>query len=150
MLNNFKHGKHNSPTYKSWQSMRTRCLNPNDSHHARYGAVGIVVCERWHDFRNFYADMGERPIGMTLDRFPNKLGNYEPSNCRWATMTEQENNKTNNVVVDAEGESRTVMEWSRVKGIYYHTLLKRLQAGWSADRALNEPTRRHVRTAKDS
>lgn len=138
MLNNFKHGHHNSPTYKSWQSMRTRCLNPKADQFHRYGAKGITVCDRWNDFRNFLSDMGVRPSGTTLDRRKNDKG-YEPGNCRWATMREQGNNKTNNIVVEAEGKRQTVMQWSREKRIYYHTLLKRLQAGWPVDRALNAP-----------
>lgn len=137
MANATKHGYHKSPTYSSWQSMRTRCMNPKSAHFERYGARGITVCERWNDFRNFLEDMGERPPGTTIDRYPDKGGNYELGNCRWATMREQENNKRNNVVVEAEGRRQTVMEWSREKGIYYATLIKRLQAGWPVERALN-------------
>lgn len=73
-----------SRTYCSWQAMKTRCLNPRASNYERYGGRGITVCKRWLRFRNFLADMGERPEGMTLDRYPNYNGNYEPGNCRWA------------------------------------------------------------------
>ncbi len=68
---------------------------------AHYGGRGIVICERWHVFENFLADMGERPAGKTLDRFPDKNGNYEPGNCRWATPKQQANNRRNNVSVAA-------------------------------------------------
>jgi len=76
--------------------MLLRCFNPKTLAYKNYGGRGITVCERWqgeHGFENFLADMGERPAGKTLDRFPNNDGNYEANNCRWATSAEQANNK---------------------------------------------------------
>ena len=87
-----KHGGCKSRTYQSWRAMRERCSNPNNSHYNSYGGRGIIVCERWNDFALFLADMGERPVNKTLDRINNN-GNYEPSNCRWATDAEQRANK---------------------------------------------------------
>lgn len=81
-----------SPTYRSWQNMHDRCNHRWRKCWKDYGGRGITVCERWKDFRNFLADMGERPDGMTLDRYPNQDGNYEPDNCRWATRKEQQRN----------------------------------------------------------
>lgn len=81
-----------SPTYKSWQSMIERTSNPN--HHAwrHYGGRGIAVSDRWRTSPGFLADMGERPAGLTLDRIDND-GDYEPGNCRWATVLDQNRNK---------------------------------------------------------
>jgi hypothetical protein len=70
-----------------------RCDNPNGASWKYYGQRGITVCERWREFKNFLADMGERPSGKTIDRYPNKNGNYEPGNCRWATAKEQRANR---------------------------------------------------------
>ena len=81
-----------SPTYSVWIGMRKRCQNKATNGYLRYGGRGISVCERWHKFENFLADMGERPPGRTLDRINND-GNYEPGNCRWATLEEQNLNR---------------------------------------------------------
>lgn len=86
------HGKWATPIYSIWVAMIQRCENPKSTAYKWYGARGISVCERWHSFENFYADVGDPPEGMSLDRYPNMDGNYEPSNFRWATKKEQANN----------------------------------------------------------
>src|SRR6266705_4232652 len=83
-----QHGMAGTPYYKVWQAIIQRCTNPSDPNYSRYGGRGIQVCERWRDFRNFYADMGERPEGMTLER-KNNDGNYESDNCCWASRSQQ-------------------------------------------------------------
>jgi hypothetical protein len=83
---------HKSRTYTTWNMMTQRCLNPNNDRYYDYGGRGITVCERWLDFANFLADMGERPEGTSIDRI-DVNGNYEPTNCRWATSAEQGTNK---------------------------------------------------------
>lgn len=93
---NLRHG-HNyagkeSPTHKSWTAMIQRTTNSNYTHWKDYGGRGITVCDQWRSFEVFLADMGERPEGKTLDRI-NVNGNYEPGNCRWATLSEQQKNK---------------------------------------------------------
>lgn len=98
-------GRERSPTYRSWACMKTRCTNPRTPKFHLHGGRGVTVCERWASFENFLQDMGERPsLAHSLDRFPNPNGNYEPSNCRWATSSEQSRNrKTCRPVIREDG-----------------------------------------------
>lgn len=91
---NTRHGLSGTPTYRSWIMMKRRCYDSNHQNYHHYGGRGIRVCDRWlNSFDNFLEDMGERGPGLSLDRYPNPNGNYEPSNCRWATRSQQQRNK---------------------------------------------------------
>jgi hypothetical protein len=91
----FKHGRSGTPEYVCWASMITRCTNPRSKSYQDYGGRGIKVCKRWrgeHGFENFLADVGPRPQGKMLDRFPDMNGSYKPGNVRWATIKESNRN----------------------------------------------------------
>lgn len=102
---NYRHGMYGTPTYKSWSEMKQRCKNPSHSKGGCY--VGITYCKEWEKFENFFRDMGVRPKGTTLDRI-DSFGNYEPSNCRWADIFTQENNRRNNKKYEYNGEILTL------------------------------------------
>ena len=97
----YSHGLSGTRAYNSWKMMRARCGNPLAPNYAYYGGRGITVCERWEDFLNFFEDMGERPAGLSLERIDND-GNYEASNCRWATRNEQQRNSRNAKITAAD------------------------------------------------
>lgn len=137
------HGRKGTAEYRVWSKMLARCTNQNENNYARYGALGVSVCERWRKFENFLADMGERPSDRhQLDRYPNKTGNYEPGNCRWVTSKENNRNKNNNVVITFNGESLCMAEWAERIGIANELLWKRINTlGWPTDKALTTPVR---------
>jgi hypothetical protein len=99
-----RHGLSDNPEHRTWTRIRERCNNPSHGDYARYGGRGIKVCARWDAFENFLADMGPRN-GMTIERNDND-GNYEPSNCRWATRTEQAQNKSNTYTAEQDQKIR--------------------------------------------
>lgn len=100
---NTTHGMSESKTYNTWRGMIDRCSSPSHEAYKHYGGRGIIVCERWLTFENFLADMGERPAGLSIDRYPNNDGNYEPGNCRWATPKEQ---RANQRMKPSKGDNR--------------------------------------------
>jgi hypothetical protein len=90
-----------SPVYRAWEHMLERCENPRCKSYRLYGAKGVTVCERWHSYDNFCQDMGPRPPGHSIDRIDSN-GNYEPSNCRWATIQQQNQNTSKNVFTEED------------------------------------------------
>lgn len=136
-----KHGMSRTATYKSWTSMKERCLNSNTWNYAEYGGRGITICQRWlESFENFLTDMGECPDGMTLDRFPNNDGHYEPGNCRWATGSEQQNNKRTTRIIFALGRAMTLADWSKETGLSVDLIRNRIDGhGWTEEKALTTP-----------
>lgn len=133
------HGRTNSPEYQTWRSMLARCYYESHPAFGNYGGRGVVVCGRWlgdSGFANFFADMGERPPGTSLDRYPNRAGNYEPGNCRWATDEQQGYNRRTNHFITWDGKTACVKEWAVRVGLPTHVLHQRLRAGWSVERAL--------------
>jgi hypothetical protein len=134
-----KHGKAGTATWKSWQGMLNRCRNANMKCYPKYGGRGIEVCERWHVFENFLADMGERPNGMTLDRIDGN-GNYEPNNCRWATYSQQNRNKRDSVWIFFNGDIRTLDEISSITGVPRSTIDTRMRRRFNIHEAVSMPT----------
>lgn len=130
------HGMTGTSEYHIWNGLRQRCLNPeNDRYHA-YGTRGITVCERWSRFENFLEDMGMRPSAQhSIDRIDND-GPYAKDNCRWATMTEQCNNRRTCVNVTLYGTQKTITEWSRISMVPAEAIRRRLIRGWEPKTAV--------------
>jgi hypothetical protein len=131
------HGRKHTSEYNSWKGMRVRCTNPKDGSYLYYGGRGITVCDRWlNSFENFYDDMGDKPTPQhSIDRI-DVNGNYEPSNCRWATTKEQANNKTNSVAVTICGETKPIEQWAIEIGISRQGLQWRIDKGYDDNQLL--------------
>jgi len=139
--NNFRtHGMRKSAEYRAWAGMLKRC---RDKSLANYGGRGIAVCQRWADsFEAFFADMGTRPTPQhSIDRIDND-GNYEPSNCRWATKLEQGLNRRTNRIIEFDGRAMTVSQWESEMGYPTRLIDTRLRRGWTIERAITEPPRK--------
>lgn len=136
---NQTHGLRYTPEYKTWSSMKERCLNSQHPSYKNYGGRGIKICDRWlNNAEAFYKDMGKRPEGMSLDRIDNE-GNYEPSNCRWATQKEQRNNTRQNRYITWDNKTRTISQWSDETGISQAAITIRLnRLSWSIGKALGK------------
>lgn len=142
------HGMTKHPAYAVWRSMMDRCRLPSHQAWKNYGARGIRVCSTWQSFEGFWSDMGESyEPGLTLER-ENNDGNYEPSNCRWATYTAQANNRRVNRRIPTPRGEMTVAQAARAFGVGRTTILYRISRGWPTDRLLEPPdfTRRVVST----
>ena len=133
------HGCESDPLYPTWRNMMNRCYDPKDPRYHTYGARGITVCERWHDVRNFIADMGARPPGLTLER-KNNDAEYSPENCCWATRTAQIRNRTIVRMVEFQGEIKPLAVWCEEFNLPYKVVHARLNRyHWTIERALTTP-----------
>ena len=138
-------GGRTSHEYNSWSAMHQRCNNLKNDDYRLYGGRGITVCERWSKFENFLADMGKRPTAdHSIDRFPDKGGNYEPDNCRWASDPEQTRNMNRNVFVTYKGETLCLADWARRLHLTPGAVTLRIKSGWSPERAVSTPARRRA------
>lgn len=141
------HGQSYSRTYRSWLAMHQRCRGTNAGNFHNYAGRGIKVCDQWKSFEVFYADMGERPQGHSLDRIDNDK-NYCLENCRWASPVVQHNNKRTNRLLTVNGVTKSVKDWARdpICVVSYEGLLSRLNKGrLEPYKALTLPLRRGVK-----
>lgn len=136
---NRRHGRTYTRTWNAWTNMRKRCA-PGSKWHVWYAARGIKVCQRWVQFENFYTDMGECPPKYSIDRI-DVNGDYELSNCRWATWAEQMRNRRSNHYIECNGDRLIIEDWARKTGIPSKTIHQRIRYGWSEERAVSTPVR---------
>lgn len=138
-----KHGLYGKRIYNIWKTMHSRCEREKDISYKNYGAKGVTVCLEWNDVKVFsdWANSNGYTDTLTLDRIEN-TENYEPNNCRWSTMLEQENNRSNNKFLEYNGESDTVSNLCRKYNKNYNTIQYRLRTGWTVERTFNEPLMR--------
>lgn len=132
---------HYPPIFGVWKNMLQRCTNPNNAGYKNYGGRGISVCKRWMNFESFYADMGEIPPGMTLDRRDNNKG-YSPRNCRWATYSQQAKNSRRAKFIRVGKVALCISDWCRKTGITYGVYKARVRKGWTQKKALTTPAKR--------
>lgn len=146
--NRYAHGRKPTREYASWTQMKYRCGNPKCKNYLKYGGRGIRVCEEWKSFDRFYADMGPRPEGTSLDRIDNN-GNYEPGNCRWATHAIQMANRRCTVWVEFNGEKNCIRQWALKLGLGERLLLRRYRKGTRPPELFARPDPEHSRTGMD-
>ena len=137
------HGMSHTRLHNIWLTMRQRCEKPQCSTYHKYGAKGIKVCAEWSSFEVFrdWAYANGYSENLTIDRI-DPHGDYEPSNCRWATQKEQQNNRSNNVVLTYKGVTNQIGEWSEITGIPLRILYDRYYRGWDVDRIFEQPIRK--------
>lgn len=136
-----KHGLTSTPEYRTWDHIKTRCLNPNFNDYHNYGGRGITICDRWlNSFENFLADMGERPTPKHSIERNDTNGNYEPSNCSWATHKEQCNNQRRTIKISYNGKIQSLKNWSRELCISYDRIRKRYKANLTPEEIFEPPT----------
>lgn len=141
------HHQSSMAEHRIWRGMILRCRDPSATGYHRYGGRGIRVCDRWLEFNNFFADMGSRPPGRSLDRVNND-GDYEPGNCRWATNSQQANNRSDTRYIEAFGERLTAAAWASRYGIAAPLIRSRLRYDWSPEEAVSLPVHQRGDTRK--
>lgn len=129
-----------TPTHRVWAGMKQRCNDQNFHCYSNYGGRGIIYEPKWDKYDGFLEDMGERPLGMTLDR-RNNNGNYTKENCRWVTPRVQSNNRRDNVFLEFNGYRRTIAQWEREIGLPDYTIGNRINNGWTVKDAIETPLR---------
>lgn len=141
------HGLSKSRLYKIWAKVKYRCLDPNYPEFHYYGGRGITVCDEWMTFEPFmkWANENGYEDTLSIDRI-NHNGNYEPSNCKWATSEEQANNKSNNVVLEYDGKSLTLAQWARELSVNRSLLANRYKRGYPVDKILYNGNLRYANT----
>ena len=140
----------NTKTFVSWCSMKNRCLNPNSTGYKYWGGRGIKICDRWlgkNGFQNFLVDMGERPIGKSLDRIDSGKGYYK-ENCRWANSEQQNNNSRKNHLLTYQNKTQTVAQWAKELNINNYIIYARIRRGWSIKMALTRKKGKYVYAKK--
>lgn len=141
---NITHGKSGTRLHEIWRNMKRRCYNPNSTGYEKYGGKGVSICNEWIDnFQSFYDWSMNNGYNdsLTIDRIDND-GDYSPENCRWVTMKVQSNNKGSNRIIEINGESKTLKQWSDFSGIKSVTIQRRMQLGWKNEDLL-KPVRKH-------
>lgn len=128
--------------YVIWKGIRKRCRNKNNPRYKDYGGRGICVCERWNSFKNFLMDVGPRPSSRhSIDRIDNN-GNYEPSNCRWATNNEQTENSRRSLLLTYNQLTLTASQWEKELNLPHGIVRQRIRLGWNVERTLCTPPQR--------
>ena len=128
-------GRKPTRTMRIWKNMIQRTCNPNCPMYARYGGAGIGVCESWQTFERFLSDMGQAPDDLTLERVDNNKG-YGPDNCKWATYTEQNRNKSSSKNLTLNGKTQVAVAWIQELGLTDSKVYKRIRRGWSDEEVL--------------
>jgi hypothetical protein len=148
-LNSKKHGMTNTRIYNIWRRMKYRCYSKNADNYKDYGGRGITVCDEWkNDFKAFYnwSMQNVYKNNLSIDRI-DVNGNYEPTNCRWATNLQQANNRRNNRFISYNNQKLTFAEWATKYNISKTTFCYRLKCGWSIEKILNTPPRSYNKSS---
>lgn len=138
-----KHNKTSTRLFRIWAGIKQRCYNVNREKYKNYGAKGITMCEDWkNNFNCFYnwATSNGYNDNLTIDRI-DVNGNYEPKNCQWVNQQKQQNNRTNNHILEFNNQSYTINEWARITNIKRCTIKERLKRGWSIEKTLTTQVR---------